>query len=168
LRALVPAAAALTVAAVLVLVLRTSFTGLAVRIWLIGMGALALWSISGAALERWEVLDPPRASMPRFWRHRPRPERLRQLETLEHAVDFSQGTAFDLHFRLRPHMVRIAEHRLAVRGVNLGAQPARAQAMVGPEAWELVRPDRPEPENRSARGARMDLIKRAVEQLDEI
>lgn len=168
LRAIAWPVALVTGAAALAVLLRSPVSSFAVRAWLVALGALALWAAAGAALEGWHVVQPPRRTLTRFWRRRRQPDRLRQLEGLEHAVEFAQGTSFDLHFRLRPHLVRIAEHRLALRGVSLTAQPRRAEALVGGDAWELIRPDRPEPDNRSAPGAPLPVLKRVVDQIDEI
>jgi hypothetical protein len=146
----------------------SGFAGLALRLWLVGVGALLFWAVSGAAMRIWAVPEPPRFKLPRAWRRRSPPERLRQLEELERAVDFALGTAFDLHFRLRPHLVRVATARLAARGVNLLAQPDRARALLGPDAWDLVRPDREPPEDRAGHGADLALLRSVVDQLDAI
>src|SRR5207245_1621857 len=144
-RRLAQQAAAVTVPLIVVLVLRIPYPGLALRLWLVALGAIGLGALTERALAGRAVRDVPgrRLTWAR-WR-RPRPERIRALEELEHAVDFSLGTAFDVHYRLRPHVRRIAAHRLAARGVALDQRPDRAQALLTAEAWELVRPDRPEP-----------------------
>jgi hypothetical protein len=166
---------ALTAAAAAAVLLHSAFAGLALRVWLVGVGAVLFWGVVRAALRPWTEgeagLAPtgvPGFSLPGTWRRRPPPERLRQLEELERAVDFSLGTAFDLHFRLRPHLVRIAATRLAARGVDLQTQPDRARQLLGPDAWELVRPDREPPEQRAGRGADLPLLRRVVDQLDAI
>jgi hypothetical protein len=146
----------------------SGFAGLALRLWLVGVGALLFWAVSGAAFGTWAVPEPPRFALPPAWRRRPPPERLRQLEELETAVDFALGTAFDLHFRLRPHLVRVAATRLAARGVDLQAEPDRARALLGPDVWDLVRPDREPPEDRAGRGADLARLRRVVDQLDAI
>ena len=60
--------------------------------------------------------------------------------------------SFDLHHRLRPIVREIAAARLARHGVSLDRQPVRARALLGAQAWELVRPDREAPVGRSGRG----------------
>jgi hypothetical protein len=52
--------------------------------------------------------------------------------------------------------------------VILDSEPERAQTLLGPDAWELVRPNRPEPQDRSARGLDLPSIRRAVEQIGEV
>ncbi|MBO0686608.1 MAG: hypothetical protein J2P45_25965 [Candidatus Dormibacteraeota bacterium] len=141
-------------------------TGLALRVWLIAVGALVSGWVANRALRHWPVATPPRWRLRAPRRRPPRRERPRQLEELERAVEFSTTTAFDLHFRLRPHLVRIADHRLAARGLTLEGRPERARALLGAETWDLVRPDRRPPEDRAARGVDLATIGRAVEQLE--
>lgn len=77
-----------------------------------------------------------------------------QLVRLERAVHWSASSALDVHARLRPVLVEIAEARLGRRGVRLDRDEAEARRLLGPAAWELVRPDRPAPRNRDAPGMR--------------
>ena len=66
-----------------------------------------------------------------------------------------------LHLRLRPILREIAADGLRRRGVELDAQPQAARALLAPETWELVRPDRPRPDDAFARGlapARLDAV----------
>ena len=151
-----------------VLALRIPYQGLALRLWLISLGAVGIAGLTELALAGRMVEDGPALRVRWGWWRRPRRERTRALEELEHAVDFSLGTAFDVHYRLRPHLRRIAAHRLALRGVTLDGQPQRARALLGPDAWELVRPDRPDPEDRAARGLDLASIRRAVEQIGAV
>lgn len=151
-----------------VLVFRVPHPGLAVRLWLVALGAIAISALAGRALADRIVHDGAGLRLPWGWWRRQRPDRVRALEELEHAVEFSMGTAFDVHYRLRPHLVRVLTHRLAARGVNLEAQADRARALVGPDAWELVRPDRPEPADRNARGMDLAGLRRVVEQIDAV
>jgi hypothetical protein len=107
----------------------------------------------------------------RLRRRRPRwrPERVRSLEELEHAVDFAGTTAFDVHYRLRPHLVRIAGHRLAARrGIDIDADPAAARVALGDELWALVDPDREPPAERNAPGLPHAAVRRLVEALEAV
>jgi hypothetical protein len=81
-----------------------------------------------------------------------------QLVRLERTVDWSGSNAMDAHTRLRPVLVEIAEARLARHGVRLERDVAEARRLLGPIAWELVRPNRPPPRDRDAPGvARREL-----------
>ena len=151
-----------------VLLLRIPHQGLALRLWLVALGGIGLSTLTERALGRWVVRDVAGPRLRWGWWRRPRPERVRALEELEHAVDFALGTAFDVHYRLRPHARRVAAHRLAARGVSLDSQPERARALLGAEAWDLARPGRPEPEDRNARGLDIASLRRVVDGLDAL
>ena len=89
--------------------------------------------------------------------------------TLVRDVELSTFTSFHLHARLRPLLRQVASHRLWSRyGVELDAEPARARELVGSAAWDLVRPDRPPPDDRLARGPAVSELARVVEQLEQI
>ena len=82
-------------------------------------------------------------------------------ERLDRVVSAATSHAGDLHVRLRPILREIAADGLRRRGVELDAQPQAAQALLAPETWELVRPDRPRPDDPFARGlapARLDAV----------
>jgi hypothetical protein len=75
-----------------------------------------------------------------------------QLVRLERVVEWSGSSGLDAHTRLRPVLVEIAEARLARRGLRLDRDAAEARRLLGPAAWELVRPDRPPPPDRDVPG----------------
>jgi hypothetical protein len=79
----------------------------------------------------------------------PRPT---QFVRLERIVEWSGESASSAHTRLRPVLVEIAEARLARRGVRLDRDVEEAWRLLGPAVWDLVRPDRPAPRGRDARG----------------
>lgn len=170
-------AAAVTLLLVALFLVRAPYFGLALRLWLVSLVAIFVSALFGRVLAGLRVGDGPgpepvwrrrRWWRRRWWRGPPSSGRVEGLEELEHAVEFSLTTAFDVHYRLRPHLVRVAAHRLARRGVDMDAQPARASEILGPEAWELVRPDRPAPERRNARGLGLVRLRRVVDRLDAI
>jgi hypothetical protein len=75
-----------------------------------------------------------------------------QLVRLERIVEWSGSSGLDAHTRLRPVLVEIAEGRLARRGLRLDRDAAEARRLLGPKAWELVRPDRPPRPGRDSPG----------------
>lgn len=94
------------------------------------------------------------------------PEPLLQLGRL---LTYAQTSSVDLHYRLRPLLRAIAAQRLANRrNVSLEEQPERAQALLHPAAWELLRPDRPPPADRHARGLDLATLSHIVATLEEI
>jgi hypothetical protein len=84
-----------------------------------------------------------------------------QLVRLERTIEWSAANGLDAHTRLRPVLVEIAEARLARRGLRLDRDSPDARGLLGPKAWELVRPDRPPPPDRASPGI-------APRDLDEI
>jgi hypothetical protein len=141
--------------------------GAALELYAIGLAVIGVAGAAAAGLRGRDFDDGP-ASLPAAWwrrRRRPRrPERLRQLEEIEHAAAFALSTAFDVHFRLRPHLVRIAEHRLGGRGASL----ADGATLLGPELWDVVRPDREPPADRHARGIDLASLRAMVERLGSL
>jgi hypothetical protein len=93
-----------------------------------------------------------------------------QLNELVRAVAMSRLTALDVHYRLRPLVRTIAAARLSQRhGADLDREPERARDILGDGAvWQLVRPDRPEPEERLARGIRVSDLERVVDELEAL
>ena len=73
-------------------------------------------------------------------------------EHLDRVVSAATSHAGELHLRLRPILREIAANGLRRRGVDLDAEPQAAKELLAPETWELVRPDRPRPDDAFARG----------------
>jgi hypothetical protein len=73
-------------------------------------------------------------------------------ERLDRVVSAATSHAGDVHLRLRPILREIAADGLRRRGVDLDAQPQTAQELLAPDTWELVRPDRPRPDDAFGRG----------------
>ena len=87
---------------------------------------------------------------------------------LEREVGLSTETAFDAHFRLRATVRSIASARLRLRGVDLDAPGGRAEDLLGPEAWEIARPDRVRPPDHDAPGLTLDRIAAVVAELEAL
>jgi hypothetical protein len=89
--------------------------------------------------------------------------------TLVHDVGQSVASAFHLHVRLRPILREIAAHRLWTRfGVDLEREHERARELIGAEAWDLVRPERPPPSDGLAPGLPASDLRIVVEELERI
>ena len=73
-------------------------------------------------------------------------------EHLDRVVSAATSHAGEVHLRLRPILREIAANGLRRRGVDLDAEPQAAQELLAPETWELVRADRPRPDDAFARG----------------
>jgi hypothetical protein len=98
-------------------------------------------------------------------RREPRPS---DLLKLEREVALATETAFDAHYRLRPTVRRIAASRLRARAIDLDAPGGAAQEALGPEAWELARPDRPRPRRHDAAGATLAEVEAIVDALEQL
>ncbi len=103
-------------------------------------------------------------------RRRPaRVQRVAELEKIEREVTLGLTTSFDLHFRLRPTLRRIASELLrSRRGIDLDAQPEAARRALGDETWELVREDREAPLDRFGRGIELGSLRNVVVSLEAL
>ena len=89
------------------------------------------------------------------------------LRRIEHAMALGVASSFDLHFRLAPRLRAVAAGLLqARRGSSLSDDAARD--VLGDEGWGLVRPDRPAPGNRLAKGAEPAELERVVHALEAV
>jgi len=137
---------------------------LAVAVYALALGAVAVIALLGAlaaALPQGRVRGgkPPDVKEPP----------LAQLESVRRAVHLGRASAHDLHTRVRPLVSEIAAARLARnRGVSLAVELERARALLGPRAWELVRPDRVPPDDRSAAGWSDAELSALVDELEGI
>jgi hypothetical protein len=89
------------------------------------------------------------------------PTRIPGLERMEREVTLAHASSFDLHFRLLPHLREIAASRLARDGKAPSAET------LGPW-WELLRPDRPAPDDRFAPGISEDELRALVADLERL
>ena len=138
----------------------------AVRVYALVVCAVVV-ALAVAALRR--VLPGAAESPRRRGRARARAEPPRSLAQLENESALAIGDALDLHFRLRPHLRLIATGLLEGRhGVVLDRDTEQARALLGAETWELLRDDRPVPDNRHAPGLTPGALERVVLSLERL
>ena len=128
------------------------------------VGAIAI-VISVAALAA-RLPAPKRPPAPR-----PRPASTSppsQLLRIERIVERSRESGLTAHTQLRPMLSEIAEARLARRGVQLSRDRDEARRLLGPEAWELVRPDRSQPPDRRAPGVAARELEAVLDRLEAL
>ena len=127
----------LTVLLGLVVVFRPVPFGLALRAWLVALGALAASSLVRGALAPYGRLTVDRIH---FGSPKPPPAaRPAGLEEVERAVDFATWNPADLRRRLRPLLREVAAYRLqAGQGIDLERNPQAAEAVLGATAWSLI------------------------------
>lgn len=164
-RGLAPAVVA-TVSLVVLLALRPLPTSRALGIWVVIVTGLALL-----------LLVRPSRSPAR--RVSPFEEALRaraptaaepvELLRMERELELGIASAGSAHHRLLPLLRGAAAARLASRhGVELDRRPEAARALLGEEAWELLRPDRPEPADRFGRGVPRERVTAVVERVESL
>ena len=93
------------------------------------------------------------AGSTRCSRPRRKARRLPSLERLERELEMATQSAFDTHYRLRPLLRELAQPGWPVAGVDLDGPGSRAEELLGPDAWALVRPGPRRPAEHHAAGA---------------
>jgi hypothetical protein len=161
-------AAASGLAALFVAIARPGDRSLILDVYLLFVGGLALVLLVVAT-----ATALPRAGRSRLeqalWRPPAKPPRPVALLTLERRVLLATETSFEVHYRLRPTLREIAAHRLSThRGIDLDHDVEAAEAVLGPDAWELVRPDRPPPHDRLGKGKPLAELRAAVDALEKV
>jgi hypothetical protein len=156
--------------------LAVGFTALAVSgaravlldVYLLGVGGVLLLALVRATRERGAAPGSSEFDRALGEMSRRSPTDSGEL-TLVRDVRQSTRSAFHLHVRLRPILREIAAHRLWMRfGVDLDKEPERARELIGVNAWELVRPERPPPSDRLAQGPSAARLRTVVDELERL
>jgi hypothetical protein len=98
-------------------------------------------------------------------RKAPEPTRPSEIVRIEREITLGTRSAGHLHTRLLPLLRDAASARLRI---DFDLHPERARAALGAESWELLRPDRLEPNNRSAPGLPLRRVRAVVDQLEQL
>lgn len=162
----IAAAIAATVWAGLFVVVLPDRAALVGHVWLVAVLALALGVTLGRL--RRDLPRRPSAFDAAFTAEERPHARPASLTRVEREVTMATGTAFDVHFRLRPLLSTLAAGLLLRRGVDLERSPDRAEELLGPALWDLVRPDRTAPEDRTAPGISLETVERVVGDLERL
>lgn len=164
-RRLALSVAAAIVALVLLLALRPLSTSRALAGWILLVAALALLETARSARthrrsSRFEAA----------LRRKPAPPaRPAELDRVQRQLELGVGSADFAHRRLLPLLRTAAAARLSAQhGVDLARRPARAAELLGDEAWEILRPDRPAPEDRHAPGVPLRRIAAAIDRIEAL
>jgi hypothetical protein len=157
-----------TLALVFVRVAFPGWRDLALDVYLLVLGALAVLAAVLATREAFPA-DRGSALASALAREPKRAIRPLELDRLERELTLGTSTAFDLHYRLRPTLREIAEQRLADhRRLRLDEGGREVEEALGEELWELLRPDREPPVQRYARGLDPRSVRRVVERLEAL
>ncbi len=137
---------------------------LAARIYALVLSGLALL-LAIAALRR--AYPPVTALRPKPRRRADRRRVPPALARIEQEIALGIAGSFDLHHHLHPRLRAIAGSLLGTRrGISLDGDPESARRLLGDETWELVRKDRPPPEDRLARGLPPSTLHRVIDSLE--
>ena len=93
------------------------------------------------------------------------PSRPAELVRVERELTLASSSAGHLHTRLRPLLQEIVAARL---DVDIGRRPDVVRAQVDDATWELVRPDAPDPADRSGPGLPLRRIRAVVDTLERL
>jgi hypothetical protein len=162
-RLLVPATAA-TVALVVLLAFRPVSTSRALAIWVVLVAGIAL-----LLLVRHSRV-PYRSRFEAAFRGE-QPAAPEQVELLRMERELVLGSADAVYAQRRflPLLRSAAAARLASRhGIELDRRPDAARALLGEHAWELLRPDRPEPVDRHGPGVPRAQVASLIERIESL
>ena len=155
-----------TVTLVVLLALRPLSTSRALGIWVVVVAALALLVLVRHSRSRAQHAPRFEAAL------RGRPSAAAEpveLLRMERELELGIANAGSAHHRLLPLLRAAAAARLASRhGVELDRRPDAARALLGEEAWELLRPDRPEPADRFGRGVPRERVAAVIERVESL
>jgi hypothetical protein len=132
-------------------------------VYVLVLAAIALAALT-RVLRRASELPPPSD-----FEHALRPRvavvvRPPELIRTERAITLGTSNAWHLHTRLVPILREVA----AARGIDFARRPETARELLGDETFELLRPERPAPADRSALGLPFVRLRTAVDKLERL
>jgi hypothetical protein len=157
-----------TIAFILAAVLAPGRRALELDIFVLVLGGMAVFT--GVLVVRRAYPQADTSAIAEALEEKPQePLRPPDLDRTERVLSMATSAAFDVHFRLRPILREIAEQRLADRrGLRLDTGDPRVRAALGDELWELVRPEREQPERRFGEGIPLERVARVVDRLEAL
>jgi len=93
------------------------------------------------------------------------PGRPAELVRVEREITLGSSSAGHLHTRLLPLLREAAVARI---GADFERRPEHARALLGDEAWELLRPDRPVPIDRNGPGVQLRKLRTVLDSLERL
>ena len=152
-----------TVAVVGIALLAPGRAELALRIYALLVSATAIFVLILALRHAYPAETPVRATTV----DKPKRAVPPSLSRIEQEVALGVASSFDLYFRLAPRLRAVADGLLRARR-NMPLAANGAPDILGDDTWALVRPDRPAPEDRLAKGADPSDLDRVVGALEAI
>jgi hypothetical protein len=156
------------VALIVLLAIHKLSTPRALAIWVVLVAALVL-----VALVRHSREPAGAESVHRFEAalrsRRPATAEPEELLRMDREIVLGVADADHAQRQLLPLLRTAAAAQLAARhGVELERRPREARSLLGEDVWELLRPDRPEPEDRHGPGIPREQIAAAIERLEAL
>jgi hypothetical protein len=162
-----PAALATIVLVVLLSVPNLS-TARALAIWLVLVTALVLLTLVRHSRE-FGGPEPASPFEQALRARKPAAAQPEELLRMDREIVLGSADADHAHRRLLPLLRATAAARIAARhGFELARRPEAARALLGEDVWELLRPDRPEPEDRHAAGVSQARIAAVIERVESL
>jgi hypothetical protein len=155
-----------TIALVALLAVPALPTARALAVWVVFVTALVLLLLVGRSPAAPETA-------PRFERalrgRKPPVSQPVELLRMERELVLGAADADHAQRRLLPLLRSAAAARLAARhGLELERRPEAARELLGDDVWELLRPDRPEPEDRHGPGVPREQIVAVIERVESL
>jgi hypothetical protein len=162
------AAGGATVVLVIVLGIRPTSARQILAGYVLVLAAIALAALTRIARNASD--SPPASRFDAALRQRVvEPMRPPELVRTEREIRLGTASAGYLHSRLLPLLREAAAARLAAgHDVDLERRPDAARRLLGEEAWELLRPDRPAPADRNSPGISMQRLRAVVDTLETL
>jgi hypothetical protein len=155
------------VALVVLLSLPELPTSRALGIWLVLVTAIVLFVLNRHARDTWPTPAPRFEQALRA--RKPPASQPEELLRMDRELVLGSADADHAHRRLLPLLRATAAARIAARhGLELERRPQQARALLGEDVWELLRPDRPEPEDRHAPGVPRKSIVAVIERVESL
>ena len=142
----------------------------AISVGIVLLAAIAFGELFRAA----KVADEPSARVTRRFEEALRPRRAEharpdELERVEREIVLGATTDVWAGQRLLPRLRTAAAARLSMRhGIDLERNPDAARELLGEDAWELLRPDRPEPADSAAPGIPLEQVGALLDRLEAL
>jgi hypothetical protein len=160
------------VAAVVLLVVLLSLPQLpttrALSIWVVFATAMVLVVLNRQARHQSWPVAPPRFEQALRSR-KPQASQPEELLRMDRELVLGSADADHAQRRLLPLLRSVAAARIAARyGFELERRPEAARELLGDDVWDLLRPDRPEAEDRHGPGVPSKSVVAAIERIEAL
>ena len=140
----------------------------ALAIWLVLVAALVLVALIRESRERAGPVPPSRFEQA-LRKPKSRIAQPEELLRMEREILLGIANADHAHRQLLPLLRTAAGARLAARhGLESERRPELERELLGPEVWEALRPDRPEPADRHAPGLPEKQVVAVIEKVESL